>query len=135
MLSMGVLAYADGPAVSSCDSIAYSEEYCSGSEVGAALTRVNYLKSGSKTQRLFNEGGDVLIIVKVNGTFKYNGTTATATLASYEYEIVSGSWYFVEGTAYCDGNSAIAELEFKHPLLGTVYSIVTLSCTPNGTLS
>lgn len=117
------------------EEIISTNEYCISVETGVAQTRVNWLTGGTKIQELSNAGGDVLIIFKVIGTFKYNGTTAIATQASYDYEIVSGSWYLVSASAYCQGDTAIAEAEFKHPLFGTVYSTVTLTCSPTGYLT
>lgn len=135
LLTTNVFAASDDTADICDEVITATNEYCVSVETSGIQTRVNWLTSGAKVQELCNEAGDVLIIFKVFGTFKYNSTTAIATQASYDYEIVSGSWYLVSASAYCQGDTAIAEAEFKHPLLGTVYSTVTLTCSPTGYLT
>lgn len=104
-------------------------------ELYAVQTRAQQLTSGTKVQSLYSANGDLAITFEVHGTFKYSGATCVATLASYDYEIHAAGWYLVSASAWCEDNKAIANGEFKHPLLGTVDTTVTLSCSPTGMLS
>ncbi len=133
--TMGTFVYADGSDVVKTETVYYPEGYYSVTEVHTFASRANELVSGYKLQRIYNASNEVIITFQVNGTFKYNGTTCEATLASYDYDIIASGWRFVSGNAYCDSNVAVAEGEFKHLLLGTVTTTVALSCSPTGVLS
>lgn len=135
LLSTGVCAFADGPAPISTE-VEYLDNGCYiVTELYAVQTRAQQLTSGTKVQSLYSANGDLAITFEVSGTFKYSGATCIATLASYDYEIHAAGWYLVSASAWCEDNQAIANGEFKHPLLGTVDTTVTLSCSPTGMLS
>ena len=135
LLSTGVCAFADGPEPISTEVTYLDNGYYIVSEIYAVQTRAQQLTSGANVQTLYSASGDKVLTFLVNGTFKYNGTTCIATLASYDYEIIASGWYLVRANAYCEDNKAIANGEFKHPLLGTVDTTITLSCSPTGVLS
>lgn len=135
LLSTGVPALADGPAPISTEVEYLDNGYYIVTEIYAVQTRAQQLTSGTKVQSLYSANGDLAITFEVHGTFKYSGTTCIATLASYDYEIHAAGWYLVSASAWCEDNKAIANGEFKHPLLGTVDTTVTLSCSPTGVLS
>ena len=99
----------------------------------ALATRSN--KTASKTTASYNSNGQKLYSVTVTGTFSYDGSTSKATSAEYSYSIMNSTWKFVSGSAGCSGNTATATCKFK---CGIAYSrtlSVSLSCSPNGTLS
>lgn len=137
LLSTGTFVYADGPEPTSTETTYLPEGYYLVTNIylDEPITRAQMLTGGSAVQTLYDATGDIVLTFTVFGTFKHNGTTCIATIASYDYEIYAFGWYFVSATAYCQDNVAIAEGRFKNPLLGTVDTMVTLSCTPNGTLS
>lgn len=135
LLSTGVPALADGPAPISTEVEYLDNGYYIVTEIYAVQTRAQQLTSGTKVQSLYSANGDLAITFEVHGTFKYSGAACVATLASYDYEIHAAGWYLVSASAWCEDNRAIANGEFKHPLLGTVDTTVTLSCSPTGMLS
>lgn len=135
LLSTGVYAYADSPEPVSREVEYLPNGYYIVTELYTVQTRAQQLVSGTKVQTLYAEAGNVVLTFEVNGTFKYNGTTCIATLASYDYDIVVSGWYLVSGNAYCEDNSAVAKGNFKHPLFGTIDTTITLYCSPTGVLS
>ena len=135
VLSTGVCAFADGLAPISTEVEYLDNGYYIVTEIYVVQTRVQQLTSGTKVQSLYSADGELAITFEVTGTFKYNGSTCIATLASYDYDIHASGWYLVSASAWCEGNTALANGLFKHPLLGTVDTTVTLSCSPTGVLS
>ena len=135
VLSMGVCAFADGPSPVATEVKYLDNGYYIVTEIYSVQTRAQQLTSGTAVQSLYSAGGDLVLTFEVHGTFKYNGSTCIATLASYDYDIYASGWYFVSASAWCEGNTALANGEFKHPLLGTIDTTVTLSCSPTGVLS
>lgn len=135
MLSTGICAYAESPELVSTSVEYYPNGYYAVTEIYAVQTRAQQLTSGTSIRTLYDTLGDKVLSLEVHGTFKYNGSTCIATLASYDYTIYALGWSFVTADAYCEGNQAIADGEFKNPLLGTAYVRATLSCSPTGVLS
>lgn len=99
------------------------------------LTRTTYSVTGSKTGYYNNSSGELMWTFTVRGTFSYNGTTSSATSASYSYTIEDSTWKFISGSAYCSGNQAIAEGHFRCALILNRYTTLTLTCDANGNLS
>ena len=100
-----------------------------------SVARTTYGISGHKNVHYSNASGDILWTLTVYGTFTYNGTTATATSASYSHEVYSSAWSFKSGSAYCSDNQAIAEGKFNGGFLLNRSATVTLTCSPTGVLS
>lgn len=98
-------------------------------------TRASYSISGHKNANYANASGELQWTFTVYGTFTYDGTTATATQASYGYQIYNDGWTLKSATAYCSGNQAIAEGTFKGGFLLNRSTTVTLTCSPSGVLS
>ena len=92
-------------------------------------------KTASKTTAYHNSNGQKLYSVTVTGTFSYNGSTSTATSAEYSYSISYSTWNFVSGSAGRSGNTATATCKFKYGISYSRTLSVSLSCSPNGTLS
>ena len=135
MLSTGVCALADGPEPISTEVTYLDNGYYIVTELYAVQTRAQQLTSGKKVQTLYAVAGNEVLTFEVHGTFKYNGSTCIATLASYDYDIIEPGWSLNSGNAYCEDNQAIAHGVFKNPLFGTIDTTVTLSCSPTGVLS
>lgn len=91
--------------------------------------------SGGKNASFHNADGDLLWVIRVEGSFYYTGTTAIATSATYSYQIYDSAWSLKEGRAYCSGNQAIAECTFTGGIFLTRNATVVLSCSPTGVLS
>lgn len=91
--------------------------------------------SASRTVSSYNADDELLWDFTVHGTFTYDGTTATATDASYSYNIYNSAWELKSAEAYCSGNQAIAEGKFNGGLLLNRSTSITLTCSPTGVLS
>ena len=99
------------------------------------VARVSNTISGQKRATYSNSSGETMWVFSVHGDFTYNGTSATATNASYSYTIYNDAWTFKKGEASCSGNQAIAEATFNGGFLINRRATVTLTCAPDGTLS
>lgn len=99
------------------------------------MTRASSVRSGAKTGDYYNADGDLLWDFTVHGTFTYDGTTATATDASYSYNIYHSAWTLKNASAYCSGDQAIAEGKFNGGLLLNRSTSISLTCSPTGVLS
>lgn len=91
--------------------------------------------SGTKTSVYRSSEGVLLWDFTVHGTFTYNGSTATATKATYSYNIYDSAWTLKSANAYCSGSQAIGEATFNGGLLLNRSTSVTLSCSGSGALS
>lgn len=100
-----------------------------------SLARTSGVISGHKTGTYKNSSGDVQWTLTVYGTFSYDGTTATATAASYGYEIYNSSWSLSTADAYCSGASAIATATFVGSFILHRSTSLPLTCSPDGVLS
>lgn len=89
---------------------------------------------GDKDSAYFNASGDILFTLTLYGTFTYDGNTARATSADYDYDIYDTLWSLDNGRAWCTGATALAEATFSHPLLSDVVINTSLSCSPDGHL-
>ena len=99
------------------------------------IARAAQTRTGSKTTYFANSAGTKQWSLTVNGTFTYNGSTSSATKATYSYSIFDSSWSLKSASAYCSGNQAIAEGTFSGGLFLSRSLTVTLSCSPSGVLS
>lgn len=98
------------------------------------FSRASGTKSGYAEQDYYSSSDELLWTFRVHGTFTYNGTSARATDADYSYDIYDSSWSFKSGSASYSGATATAKGSFSHLLLPKSVS-VSLTCSPNGTLS
>ena len=96
-------------------------------------------KSGSKATTNYDSSGKAMWKVTLNGSFTYNGSSATCTSASHSVTIYEDSWYVYSQNSYKSGNKAIAKVVMKKKLLGIVVETkevnLTLACDKNGKLS
>lgn len=75
----------------------------------------------------------------LTGTFTYDGTTATCTESSVTTYVYASNWYEVSKSAGKSGDTATGSVTMGRTVLGITvaketYSL-TLTCSPNGTLS
>lgn len=101
---------------------------------GSPVTRASGTISGQKITTYSNAFGVEQWSLTVIGTFTYNGSTAAATSASYNYQIYNSDWSVNSAGARCSGNKAIAEGTFSGGVF-TRSATVTLSCSADGVLS
>lgn len=95
-------------------------------------------KTASKTSNYKNSDGDIMWSVTVRGTFTYNGTTSSCTACSHSTTAPASSWTIKSASSSKSGNTATANAvaTFKTLLITKDYSMsVSLTCSPNGTLS
>ncbi len=104
------------------------------SQSGTELFATNSITSGTKSYNYYNSSDELEWIFRVHGTFTYNGTTATATAATYSYTIYNSSWSFVKASASYSGATATATGSFKKLLIPNSVTL-PLTCSPTGVLS
>lgn len=96
-------------------------------------------KTGSKTVYYKNAKDETLWYVKVTATFSYNGLTSTCASASVTAKSNNSYWKVSNKKSSYSGNHGTASATGKKYLFGvvtsTINSSVTLTCSPNGTLS
>lgn len=96
-------------------------------------------KSGSKTANYYSSKGEEQWSATINGTFSYDGYSATCTNAYTTYAIYNSAWKLKSASAERSGNQAIGHFVFKYYLLGvpvnTIEKTVVLTCSPTGALS
>lgn len=99
-----------------------------------SLTRATYSTSGTKTSTRYTASGQAVFAVKVNGSFKYTGSSSWATSASATVSIYDSNASYVSKSASYSSNYATATGKVTY--LGTPISrTVTLYCDKNGNLS
>ena len=101
----------------------------------SSFSRATNAAAGAKSGKGYSSDGELLWELIVHGTFTYDGTTATATQASYSYNIYNSAWKLKSAEAYCSGNQAIAEGKFNGGLFLNRSTSITLTCSPTGVLS
>ena len=96
-------------------------------------------KTGSKTTTHYGSSNNALWKVTVNGTFTYDGSSATCTSASHSVTVYENNWYIHSQNSYKTSNKAIADVTMKKKYLGIVTSTkdvhLVLACDKNGNLS
>lgn len=97
------------------------------------------IKSGSKSTHYYNSDGKELWVVTVNGTFSYNGASATCTASSTSYAIYDSIWKLKSASASKSGGNAIGNFTLKCYFtfvpVKTEEVTVTLNCSKSGVLS
>lgn len=96
-------------------------------------------KTASKIQRRIDNSGNVDVEMTLTATFTYDGTTAKATSASVSATIYDSSWSVDYKYTTRASNTATATVKLSLTTLGIVVSeathTITLTCTPDGTIS
>ncbi len=96
-------------------------------------------KSAKKTVTFYDSADVAQWSITINGTFSYNGSSATCTSASISHTILDSAWKIASETATKSGNKAIGNAQAKRYFLGictrTIEKSVTLSCSSTGVLS
>lgn len=103
---------------------------------GISLLSTAKTKSGSKSKGYYAADGSLQFTVYVYGVFSYDGSTATATAARSGYSISEPSvWSINSSSAAKSGATALGICRFYSKPTGILTYSVSLTCSPNGTLS
>jgi len=101
--------------------------------------RASGTKTGSKVKRHVDGDGIEQWTILLQGTFSYNGTTATCTNAVCNVTVSVGNWYVVSKSASKHDAVAVANVTMGQKMLGITISkpkySLTLTCDKNGNLS
>lgn len=92
----------------------------------------------TKTSYCKNSSGTVLWYVSITGTFNYDGSTSTCTSCSHSASAPASTWTIKSSSCSRSGNSATAVATAIQHLTTTTAEFsmsVTISCSPNGTIS
>lgn len=96
-------------------------------------------KSGRATYNYYDSDGVLGWKAVLNGTFTYNGSSATCTASTCNVTTYDSAWYTVSKSSSKSGNSATAAVTMGKKLLGVTITKVPvdliLSCDANGNLS
>lgn len=96
--------------------------------------RTTYSTSGSKTSTRYTASGHAVFAVKVDGSFKYTGSSSWSTSASATVSIYDSNASYVSKSASYSSNYATATGNVTY--LGTSISrTATLYCDKKGNLS
>ena len=99
-----------------------------------SFARTTYSTSGAKTSTRYTASVHAVFAVKVNGSFKYTGSSSWATSASATVSIYDSNASYVSKSASYSSNYATATGNVTY--LGTSISrTATLYCDKNGNLS
>ena len=98
------------------------------------------IRKGSKTKNYKDTNGKILWSLKVQGTFTYNGKTATCTDSKVYTNNYASNWRLSNPSSSKSKNIAKATVTAKeytilNNLKKTVNLSASLTCSPSGTLS
>ena len=91
-------------------------------------------KTASKIFEVTNSFGSVVATYTLKGTFRYDGTSATCTNATYTTSTDSIFCSFENATAYASGAKAIGNFTVK-TLIDTISKTVSITCSSTGVIS
>lgn len=105
----------------------------------ASLTREMTTKTARKTAPYKDSNGNELWTFYVSGIFKYDGTTSICTSSVVNASSLNTNWKIYSKSATKSNATASATCTAKQYTLGICVKTVTrnlsLTCSPNGTLS
>lgn len=105
----------------------------------SSLTREMTTKTGKKTATYKDSNGNELWTFYVSGIFKYDGSTSTCTSSVVNASSLNSNWKIHSKSATKSNATASATCTAKQYTLGICVKTVTrnlsLTCSPNGTLS
>lgn len=127
----------------------YTEYYDDGSYTVVTITETPVIngaraasktKSGTKTSKYYDSADKLQWTATVDGTFTYNGSSATCTSSTVYHEILSSKWKCHSETASKSGNTARGDFEFYLYTLALIHintreAHPVLTCSASGVLS
>lgn len=107
--------------------------------VTESVSRASGTKTGTKTKRFVDTDGEEKWAIQLQGTFSYNGTSASCTNAVCNVTVSANNWYVVSKAASKSGAVATANVTMGQKVLGITIAKnayeLTLTCDKNGNLS
>lgn len=107
--------------------------------VTESVSRATGTKTGTKLVRYVDADGNEQWIIRLQGTFNYNGTSASCTNAACDVTIYADNWSFTAKSASKSGASANGSVTMVRKVLGITVSKksyeLTLTCDKDGNLS
>lgn len=103
-------------------------------EPGIAPMAAYKTKSGTSKYTYHNKSGAAAWTLTLNGSFKYNGSTAQATSASASHTILINGWSCSKKNVTKSGASAKVDGTFRYATL-TPDITIKLTCSANGTIT
>ena len=91
-------------------------------------------QTASKVCDIKNFLGVIVASYTLKGTFRYDGTSATCTNATYSTSTDSAFWSFESATAYASGAKAIGNFTVKS-LTDTISKNITITCSNTEVIS
>ena len=91
-------------------------------------------KTVSKISNVKDSFGSIVATYTLKGTFRYDGTSATCTNATYTTSTNSIFCSFENATAYASGAKAIGSFTVK-TLIKTISETVSITCSSTGVIS
>jgi hypothetical protein len=137
LIALPLTAYADTQNSTSTSITTYSD----GSYLVTKITRAISIAqtttqtTGTKTTSCYTSDNKLAWDFSVTGTFRYNGTSATAISSSASDHIYNSDWSCASKSTSYSGASATASGVFKSVSALTKNVTATLTCSPSGALS
>lgn len=107
--------------------------------ISESVSRASGTKTGTKVKRYVDSDGNEQWIIRLQGTFSYNGTSATCTNSACDVTVYADNWSVVTKSASKSGATASASATMARKVLGITVSKqsyeLTLTCDKNGNLS
>lgn len=107
--------------------------------ISESVSRASGTKTGTKVKRYVDSDGNEQWIIRLQGTFSYNGTSATCTSSTCYVTVYADNWNVVTKSASKNGPTASASATMERKVLGITVSKhsyeLTLTCDKNGNLS
>lgn len=102
-------------------------------EMSSANVRAS-TRSASKTASYHNSSGELQYSFTLNGTFSYDGSSATATASSTSYQIYNSDWRCTTCMSSKSGNSVTGTATFKKSIWANTKDL-KITCSPTGVIS
>ena len=131
----------EGRAAENGETVLYFEDgsYLVIGDAVSKSARASGSVSGSKPYTYYDSNGSAQWKAVLNGSFTYNGSSATCTSSSTDISIYDSTWSIWTNLAGKSGNTATATITMIKKVLGiTTQSVpanMTLKCDANGNLS
>ena len=107
--------------------------------VTESVSRASGTKTGTKVKRQVDADGNEQWAIQLQGTFSYNGTSASCTNAVCNVTVSANNLYVVSKAASKSGAVATANVTMGQKVLGITIAKnayeLTLTCDKNGNLS
>ena len=108
-------------------------------ETKTSLLSLSSSISKTKTEYFYDSHDNLDWKASLTATFNYNGSTASCTNASIGYKIYDNTWRLTSHDCSYSGATATGSFTFKRYAslipVQTINKTLTLTCSPNGTIT